>query len=804
MHFWTTFAARQLHLWYAMLKLTRVLVVGLVAAGCHDKPAGGPGAAADGGVDAPPKEYAPEPVGFGLLSHFERLPYLQRGVRALGTSSADPAGGNDDQSHYVGQLPNGEAVLFDEVGPGVIYRFWSTRDINDHGGTYRFYFDGATAPQLTIGREQMWGAQDPFRAPLTLGRAATSGGYVTFFPIAFAKSLVITETGQRAPDYYNINWARISNGTPVATFSGHEDGATVADTWAHPGRNPSAPDPGDVTETGPFIVAPGESVQLSAIAGARMITALKITNLATDDGRAFLGSSDFTVAIDPGNDGVTLTRRLDYSVANQSATVLVDGQEVGMWSDPGSDKVRQWRNSRFVIPGAFTAGKSSIHVAIRFASSEIDWNEFHYWVDSRVAGEPQRTDELDVGNAASEQHHGYTVTQPTFAGSRTFRYPGAHRGRLRVFWDGQGQAAIDSPVAELFGTTAALNSPVRALPLGNDDGDFYLYFPMPFATSARIVLTAPGGEALQGSYVVTHRPFNDDFTRVGYFHAQYRSVDHTTAGKDYVVLDAEGSGQYVGMNLVVPERGYTLEGDERIFVDGARSAAIHGTGTEDYFNAGWYYEGGSFTTPSHGAPFVPTGAGVAFSQYRFHLGDLVPFSAAIKVSIEHAAVDDSTAPYASVAYFYLSPNVHLVKSDEVAIGDASSEAAHALVDEGAMPDAQLTSRFMSDDGAQIMATSRAVTGSTTFTAAIERANTGMVLRRWFDHKDPGQTAEVWVDGQLAGTWRTASGNGALRWREEDFDVPETFTKGRSSVTIKLVVKSAVWNASRYQVFSATL
>src|SRR5262249_40686309 len=155
------------------------------------------------------------------------------------------------------------------------------------------------------------------------------------------------------------------------------------------------------------------------------------------------------------------------------------------------------------------------------------------------------------------------------SGSRTFRYPGAHRGRLRVFWDGQTEPAIDSPVAELFGTTAALNSPVRALPLGNDDGDFYLYFPMPFAQSARLLLTAPGGEALQGSYVVTHRPFTDDFARVGYFHAQYRAVDHTTTGKDYVVLEAEGSGHYVGMNLVCPERGYTLEGDERIFVDGA-------------------------------------------------------------------------------------------------------------------------------------------------------------------------------------------------------------------------------------------
>ena len=97
------------------------------------------------------------------------------------------------------------------------------------------------------------------------------------------------------------------------------------------------------------------------------------------------------------------------------------------------------------------------------------------------------------------------------------------------------------------------------------------------------------------------------------------------------MLDAEGSGHYVGMNLVVPERGYTLEGDERIFVDGARSAAIHGTGTEGLLQRGLVLQGGSVHDAQHGAPFVPTAAGVAFSQYRFHLGDLVPFSAAIKV-----------------------------------------------------------------------------------------------------------------------------------------------------------------------------
>ncbi len=34
-----------------------------------------------------------------------------------------------------------------------------------------------------------------------------------------------------------------------------------------------------------------------------------------------------------------------------------------------------------------------------------------------------------------------------------------------------------------------------------------------------------------------------------------------------------------------------LEGDERVFVDGQESPHIYGTGTEDFYESGWYFRG---------------------------------------------------------------------------------------------------------------------------------------------------------------------------------------------------------------------
>lgn len=82
-------------------------------------------------------------------------------------------------------------------------------------------------------------------------------------------------------------------------------------------------------------------------------------------------SSTFTMTLDPRNVGAFLRRTLDSCVANQRATVFVDGQPAGTWYNAGVSSStgqdghdRCWRDDDFPLPRSLTAGKSSITIRI--------------------------------------------------------------------------------------------------------------------------------------------------------------------------------------------------------------------------------------------------------------------------------------------------------------------------------------------------------------------------------------------------------------------------------------------------------
>jgi hypothetical protein len=92
-----------------------------------------------------------------------------------------------------------------------------------------------------------------------------------------------------------------------------------------------------------------------------------------------------------------------------------------------------------------------------------------------------------------------------------------------------------------------------------------------------------------------------------------------------------------------------LEGDEIFRVDGAFRG--QGTGTEDYFNAGWYFDQGTFAAPYHGI-VVKDEERARVSTYRWHLPDPIPFHASIRIELEHGHANDEVADYATTAYWY--------------------------------------------------------------------------------------------------------------------------------------------------------
>ncbi|HBO45861.1 MAG TPA: hypothetical protein DD670_18440 [Planctomycetaceae bacterium] len=237
---------------------------------------------------------------------------------------------------------------------------------------------------------------------------------------------------------------------------------------------------------------------------------------------------------------------------------------------------------------------------------------------------------------------------------------------LRIYWEGSKTPSVEAPLGDFFGLGHGRVYPVQSLPInvGADPRALNCYWPMPFYKHARIELTNEGKQSVRRIYFNISYELGKIQPNQGLFHAEYRSVRdlkpqvlvRNTHGEDnYVLLDTEGEGQYVGCFLFVDAApgGWWGEGDEMIFVDGESKPSIVGTGTEDYFCEAWGFDRVT-GFPYYGIPLLdklPNGR-TQTTCYRFHVPDPVRFKKAIRVTIEHGWAKDVTNDYSSVAFWY--------------------------------------------------------------------------------------------------------------------------------------------------------
>ncbi len=226
---------------------------------------------------------------------------------------------------------------------------------------------------------------------------------------------------------------------------------------------------------------------------------------------------------------------------------------------------------------------------------------------------------------------------------------------LRMYWDGEETPSVEVPVGDFFGTGFQYKQWWSLLE-GMSSGGYYSYFPMPFNKRARIeVVNETGAEINSFYYHLDYQKLREPLdASVAYFHAMWRREIRTDPRHPYLILDAEGEGQFIGMNLNMQsyDGGLSfLEGDEMIFVDGESTPSIKGTGTEDYFNSGWYFNKGEFSAPYHGLILKDDTRG-RIAAYRFHVADAIPFGKSIRVTIEHGDRNTEIADYSSTAFWY--------------------------------------------------------------------------------------------------------------------------------------------------------
>ena len=181
----------------------------------------------------------------------------------------------------------------------------------------------------------------------------------------------------------------------------------------------------------------------------------------------------------------------------------------------------------------------------------------------------------------------------------------------------------------------------------------------PFDKSAKIELISLKQDGttvnVRGEVVTANKPKTKD---EGKFYAVWRRENPTVAGKPFTFFESNGRGHIVGLALQAQgmEPGTTgfFEGDDITTVDG--QMLVHGTGSEDFFNGGWYDVPDRWDAPfaralsgcmDYQKPLSRTGA------YRFFIGDAYSYRNNILQTIEHGGIGNSDiTDYCSVTYLY--------------------------------------------------------------------------------------------------------------------------------------------------------
>ena len=256
---------------------------------------------------------------------------------------------------------------------------------------------------------------------------------------------------------------------------------------------------------------------------------------------------------------------------------------------------------------------------------------------------------------------------------------------LKITYDGAEDPSVLCPLGDFFGLGHGIVNSYQSLLFTASTNSNNLfetgcalnaYVSMPFRERACVELVNESDEPHRQYFYVDWETCPDGLPGdTGYFHAEFRrenpfggwgheirvntpEADIVNMGREawennYVILDAEGRGHYVGCNISVTNFQGTWwgEGDDMIWVDGYRwPPDLHGTGSEDYLNQAWGMQPNAFLR--NGSSIYEDDTNGYQTSYVHHLENPVRFEREIKVTIEHGHGNHLCNEMSSVAYWY--------------------------------------------------------------------------------------------------------------------------------------------------------
>ncbi|MBM4457349.1 MAG: DUF2961 domain-containing protein [Chloroflexi bacterium] len=255
---------------------------------------------------------------------------------------------------------------------------------------------------------------------------------------------------------------------------------------------------------------------------------------------------------------------------------------------------------------------------------------------------------------------------------------------LKITWDDASRPSVLVPLGDFFGLGHGIVNSYQSLLFTastrnnnqfNQGCALNCYARMPFNERAVVELVNESAETHGQYFYVDYETCDRPQPDAGYFHAEFRrtnpfggwgheirvntpeanivNTERLAWENNYVILETQGRGHYIGCNLSVTNFQGTWwgEGDDMIWVDGYKwPPDLHGTGSEDYLNQAWGMQPNAFLR--NGSSIHESHTHGYQTSYVLHIENPVRFQREIKVTIEHGHGNHLANEMSSVAYWY--------------------------------------------------------------------------------------------------------------------------------------------------------
>ncbi len=247
--------------------------------------------------------------GFNAMQQPQMMPFIYpAGTRTQQFIAADPTGQNNDGNFrtaftkYIDQ--NGEAVIFDQYGPGCLYRqqmniwkiqiegidchskvgdFWTGSGCDPKIGNahIKYYFDDQPIAKIDMTIDEFFsGKTYPFTEPLCFIDGIKRFANL-YYPFPFKKRLKVTVSLEKTysgyidATWYQYTYVTFAQGTNIESWNGkNQDSKEVRRQWNNLGSDPKpASDNKTISKT--FTLSDKESKSIK-IDGQGSITSIKI------------------------------------------------------------------------------------------------------------------------------------------------------------------------------------------------------------------------------------------------------------------------------------------------------------------------------------------------------------------------------------------------------------------------------------------------------------------------------------------------------------------------------------------------